>query len=262
MTKIYSKWKGGVDIFGNDNSIAIKPKEFESFYSPEEMANMGEIKKSPKVESRLILPDTSIRTTYNDLEWEYGRCATSHYDESLRRIDSVRIKNAHNSYRHPYPWEMFGLIFDGLEGKLSGNWKYLYSDIMKSPGGWFCMAFERRGHELHAYSDPENLKFNGSIYEAVGGKLRYSKKEVFDIKGIASQSLKKLNTFPEEFVKYMYGRKFDELPNGMMEGSRIKVSLPQEGEILPVGRGCFDGRFDIYGCSFNLRSSRWVREIK
>ena len=204
--------------------------------------------------------DVPASTIYSDLEWELkcpyenGEKKLFTYDASLERIKAINSAN-----RHPYPSEAFGLIIDGLEGKLSSDCLKVYNDMMTNYGEWFSMAFERKGNELHAYLDPENLKWDGSIYKVVGNKLKYSVKEVFDLSGIDSEKWIGLNTFQGDFVKFMYGRKFEDLPGKMKEGNqRAQVYLPSENTIWPVGRGGY--WFDIVGCSYYVRASRWVRK--
>ena len=206
-------------------------------------------------------PDVPASTIYSDLEWGLNVPMNGnekklfYYDASLSRIKTINSAN-----RHPYPSEAFGLIIDGLEGKLSGDCLKVYEDMIKSYGEWFSMAFERKGNELHAYLDPENLKWNGSRYGVVGKKLKYSGEEVFDVKGINSGNYVHLENFNPDFVKFMYGRKFEDLPGKMKEGNlRAQIYLPSENTIWPVGRGYFVNRFYIYGYYVD-RASRWVRK--
>ncbi len=166
------------------------------------------------------------------------------YDKSLERI-----KQKNPSARHARPSEAFGLIIDCLENKVSDK-KLLKvkKDMLKSYGEWLSCAFERQNNTLIVYLDPTGINWNGSEYNKTEN-FKFSDKKEFNITGINSQRWTDLNTFSDEFVKYIYGRKFSELPQKMKEGNkRAQVYLPQEGKIWPVGRGNFVGYYVVFVC--------------
>ena len=180
-----------------------------------------------------------------------------YYDKSL--ID-LRTRLNNPSARHLKPQEAFGIIIDGLEGKLSGDLKNIYDDLVSSYGEWFSLGMERKKNKLILYEDIEGLVWDGSKY-VVQTKLEFSDRKEFDIKGIASETLVDLNKFEPELVEYLYGRQFDALPDAMKVGDkRAQLWLPSEAMgVRPVGRGDFnDGYYVVYAGFGDDRASRGV----
>ncbi len=167
------------------------------------------------------------------------------YDKS-----EERIKQKNPSARHARPSEAFGLIIDCLENKVNDE-KLLKvkEDMLESYGEWLSCAFERQGNTLIVYLDPTGIKWNGSEYIKTEN-FKFADKKVFDITGIYSQTWTDLNKFNEEFVKHIYGRKFNDLPAEMKTGSKkAQVYLPPDGKFWPVARGgvsCNVGAY-VYG---------------
>ena len=164
--------------------------------------------------------------TYKDLEWElkkivydfkscergsYLRKYHLPYDKSLERI---RKKGGLDA-RHPYPWEIFDVIIDRIEGKTS---KYLDAAGYFEYCEWLSMAFERKGNNIIIYLDPENLlgietKYINVIdYEVNGEKLKYSSEYVFNINGIKSEEWVDSRELGDKFFRFMYGHSFEDLP--------------------------------------------------
>src|SRR3989344_1128866 len=176
------------------------------------------------------------------------------YDKSL--ID-LRTRLNNPSARHLIPQEAFGIIIDGLEGKLSGNIKTIYDDLVSSYGEWFSVGMERKKNKLILYEDIEGLVWDGSKY-VVQTKLEFSDRKEFDIKGIASETLVDLNKFEPELVEYLYGRQFDALPDEMKTGgNKAQLWLPSKAMgVRPVGLGV-DG-YDVFAGFYDDWASRGV----
>ena len=66
------------------------------------------------------------------------------YDQSLEGLQQRGFE------RHPSPAEVFGLLADNLENKLTGSLKAVADDMLTSYGEWLDMAVERRGDVLLA----------------------------------------------------------------------------------------------------------------
>ena len=220
-------------------------------------------KRKPAEEPTTELPSTIVPVDYNNLQIEpkSPRTGTEKtlftYDKSL---EDLRTRLNNPSARHLRPQEVFGIIIDGLEGKLSGNIKTIYDDLVSSYGEWFSLGMERKKNKLILYEDIEGLVWDGSKY-VVQTKLEFSDRKEFDIKGIASETLVDLNKFKSELVEYLYGRQFDALPDEMKTGgNKAQLWLPSEAMgVRPVGRGDFnDGYYVVYAGFGDDRASRGV----
>ncbi len=166
------------------------------------------------------------------------------FDESLVRLKSAGFE------RHARPQEAFGLIVDGLEGKLVGSLKGVCDDMLVSFGEWLSFGVKRVGDVLVAYVDPKNLVWNKSSnkYIVLGGQVDCVSKETFSIKGKQSETWIDLKQFEDKFVKFIYGRSFNQLPEIIQVGDRrAQVYLPPDGIVRPVARGNFGGRFYVFG---------------
>ncbi len=172
------------------------------------------------------------------------------YDNSLERI-----KQKNPLARHARPSEAFGLIIDCLENKVSDE-KLLKvkEDMLKSYGEWLSCAFERQGNTLIVYLDPTGINWNGSEYIKTEN-FKFSDKKEFDITGIDSQKWTDLNKFSDEFIKYLYGKTFNDLPAEMKEGNKkAQVYLPPDEKFWPVtssdyGISCSIDAFSYNGAS-------------
>ena len=173
------------------------------------------------------------------------------YDASLARLRKGGFA------RHARPVEAFGLLIDNLENKLSGALKDVADDMLKSYGEWLSAAFERKGNNLTVYIDPENIKWNGTIYEW-NGKPQSSSEHSFNIAGIPSNTLVDMKRFSEEFVKLFYGKKANELPEVMKTGGKRAQAYLREG-LWPVGRGNF---YYVYIVGIVDRASRGVAQAQ
>jgi len=101
--------------------------------------------------------------------------------------------------RHMLPQEAFGLIIDNLEGKLDGKLKDVAASIGKE---WLSLAMGRHQDTLTCYVGLRH----------VGSTFRMSEKKTFDVKGLVSGGKIPLQALPKEFVRWMYGRDFKDLP--------------------------------------------------
>ena len=172
------------------------------------------------------------------------------YNQSLERVKAAGFQ------RHPRPVEAFGLLAESLEGKLTGDLKEVADNMLQSHGEWLSLAVERRGDVLIAQVDPEGLAWKKDEYVKTK-KFACTEQREFDVTGKPSGSWIDLKEFNEDFVRFMYGRRFEDLPVAMREGDkRARVALPSEGKVRPVGRVVFY-RFYVY---YYDVASRGVRE--
>ncbi len=205
--------------------------------------------------------DSVIATSYKDIMFEsVAYRDPGVMDKALFSFDAslVRLKQA-GFERHARPQEVFGLIVDGLEGKLAGGFKGVYDDMLLSYGEWLSLAVKREGDVLVAYVDPKNLVFDkgSNNYIVCGGQVDCVGKETFSIKGKQSETWIDLKQFEDKFVKFMYSRSFNQLPEIMREGNlRARVYLPSEGVVRPVARGFFNGRFNVGSYYYSNGASR------
>ncbi|MBI4016820.1 MAG: hypothetical protein HY363_03955, partial [Candidatus Aenigmarchaeota archaeon] len=177
------------------------------------------------------------------------------YDASLANLRSEGFA------RHARPQEAFGLLADGLEGKLSGALKVVYDDMLAGYGEWLSLAFEREGDRLVCYLDPEGLVWGDGRY-VKDSNFKFAEKKVFDVSGKSSNQWIGLGEFGDDFVRFLYGRSFSDLPVQMREGyQRARVYLPSDKIAWPVGRGDFV-RFDVCGFGYYGGASRGVHVVQ
>ena len=174
------------------------------------------------------------------------------YDQSLKGLQQRGFE------RHPSPAEVFGLLADNLENKLTGSLKAVADDMLTSYGEWLDMAVERRGDVLLAYFGVSGLRWETDKY--VKDNFHADREQRFNIKGIPSLQYVDLAQFPDQFTQAVYGRAFAALPPEMREGdTRAQVYLPNKGVIRPVGHGYFVNRFNA-DAGYDVRASRGVRQ--
>ncbi len=220
--------------------------------------------ETPDKHKKIKQQNTNITSTYEDVEFEEKAKYLDNnptqkelftYDKS-----DERIKRNNPLARHARPSEAFGLIIDCLENKVNDE-KLLKvkEDMLESYGEWLSCAFERQGDTLIVYLDPTGINWNGSEYNKTEN-FTFSDKKEFNITGIDSQTWTDLNKFSDEFVKHLYGKTFNELPEEMKTGSkRAQVRLPSDRKLWPVGRGGCDGSY-VVGAYFyyDVRASRGI----
>lgn len=204
-----------------------------------------------------------IGTNYDGIEFEpraYRKNGSTdkklfYFNDSLDRIKKA------NYERHARSQEVFGLVIDGLEGKLANTpLQGVYGDMFKSYSEFMSLAWECKGNMLIAYLDPEGLVWNAKTDCYVKKGFKFTEQEEFNIVGKDSDQWIDLKEFDDEFVEWHYTRKFSELPKKMQKGDkRAQVYLPLDGSIWPVGRGSYGDGFDIFSY-FSSRASRGVRK--
>lgn len=219
-----------------------------------------------KEEENKIL-EQKITDSYRELNFE----EKAKYFDSYRNekqlftydVSEEIIKQKNPKARHARPQEAFGLIIHCLEDKIHDE-KLLKvkEDMLKSQGEWLSCAFERQGNKLIVYLDPTGIKWNGNEYIKTEN-FKFTEKKEFDITGINSQSWTDLNKFSDEFVKYIYGRKFNELPQEMKEeGKRARVYLSPDGKFWPIYRGGCNNDYGIATCIYYSWASRGVAVVE
>lgn len=197
---------------------------------------------------------TVIYNDYKSLKIEKGvKKDDLYFDESMERLRKKGYE------RHLRPWEYCSLIIDYYEGKLEAGMAKLAKKMINSYGGWLSMAVEREGDSLICYVDPENLEWdnmNPNNKYVINGKLGYTDKKEFDIKGIPSGVLVGLEEFDDDFAEYFYTCKFKDLPVEMKKGE-IRIHLPYSGILWPVSCSS-NSIFDIR-TEYTSRASRGAR---
>ncbi len=208
---------------------------------------------------------------YFDLEWEqkpprqkksafFGGGDIFYLKEVFSFDDSLERLRKAGYERHPRPWEMFELLLDFSEDKLErdSNLYKTANDINREYSEWLSIAMERRGNTLICYTDPENIKKDKTTSHCryfVDGELKFTDKHEFDITGIPSGEFIKLKDFSRGLIPYLYGRKFEDLPEKVQNGSII--FLPPDGVLIPISQS--NDRFGL--CNYYVgRCSRGVRE--
>ena len=206
----------------------------------------------------VIVPMGSSVAIYKNIEFEHPAYRQSGktdktlltYDASLARLRAAGFE------RHARPQEMFGLLADGLEGKLTVEEKLIYDDQLTSYGEWLSLAFERRGDCLITYVDPEGLEWRNDKYVKTES-FKFAEKKDFDISGKVSQQYIDLDQFHDDIVQFLYGRSFASLPRERLLTARLY--LPPDQRAWPVCRVAFDYWCAIVGDYFNNGASRGVR---
>lgn len=201
-----------------------------------------------------------IATDYNRVEFEpnvsrdiYNDKIAFTYDGSLERVKSAGYD------RHASPEEAFTLFADNLEGKLQGEYKAAADDMLSSHGEWLSMAMERKGDVLVCYLHPEGLVWNEDKRLYIKKGFKYEDRQKFNVSGKVSQVWMPFDAFDNDFVKFIYGRNINDLPEKMREGTRkLRIDLPGEGILWPV---CY-GNTIVFstGANQHYRASRGVKE--
>jgi len=247
------------------NTYTIGDRSRKSKFDPDLARRVNEeVEQDERPEPVVVPPRRTMVGAYANIDFEERayrlRGATNkttfRFDKSLERLHGAGFK------RHARPWEVFGLLVDNLEGKLSGILKGVADDMLNSSyGELLSLAWERQGDVLVAYVDPGlvwNADENKYVHDVFGS---YDRRE-FPIDGKQSRYFTELGELDDEFVRFHYSRPLQELPEEIREGTmhgetnmRARVTLPPEGVVLPVIR------VGWYGLSSNdTGSSRGVRK--
>jgi hypothetical protein len=227
------------------------PKTFAGFSEEdarreaERQANVGN--NQPPANTNAQPQGSTGGTLYKGIEFEPQSITTPvKYTESLERLRKAGYE------RHARPQEAFGLLIDGLEGKLSNGTKGVYQDMLSSSKQeWLSFAFERRGDVFIAYLDPEGMVFANRSYFRDGINFKYAEKKEFIIHATTKTYWPLLHV-DDKFVEFVYGRHFQDLPE---EIRKIMIRLPDEDTLSPVLMHDFS-----FGAHSNFGVSRGVRK--
>jgi hypothetical protein len=222
---------------------------------------LGPVKARPKPPEQPEPGKSGIvALSYKNLEFEplapskgTGIKEAFYFNDSLARLRDAGYQ------RHPSPSEAFGLIIDGLEGKLGPGEKTVADDMLESYGEWFSMAYERKGDTLVAYLEPEGLVWDSGASSYVKQGFKFSDKRKFGVAGKASRTLIELSEFDDDFVRFHYGRPFKDLPTVVQEGDQRAQVWLREGGPWPVGRGVFVDDWFVVNGGCDGGASRGVR---
>jgi len=199
-------------------------------------------------------PTLFVPTTYRDVVFE------SPTDAIGRRYNASFSSLRKRGYeRFPRPSEVFTLLAESLEGKLTPHDNAVAQDMLSSWGEWLSVAWERQGNILIAYLDPIGLVWDKSKFFYFKQDFQYTSQHVFDITDKNSQEWISLRDFSDDFVEFHYGRKFCDLPAEIQQNAYI--CLPTDGVLWPAGRGDYDDGYDIVGYGYDGRASRGVRPV-
>ncbi|MBM3199803.1 hypothetical protein FJZ53_02610 [Candidatus Woesearchaeota archaeon] len=184
---------------------------------------------------------------------------TIYFDESLRKIQEAGFE------RHLLPWESFTIILGYIDGKIKNEFHAAAKDMASSFGctEWLSMAVKRDRDVLVCYANPKNLVWDDSskIYKP-DGILSFDPalSTEISIKGVPSEEWVDLKRLSEDFVKYFYTRKFEELPDEINSNDDYaQIFLPAEGGIWPVGRGANWLKYSLSTSTCLKRISRGVK---
>ncbi len=193
-------------------------------------------------------PQQSRTKNSNSYEKELGNLIIEDlhgltYHQSLARLRSDGYE------RHLRPSEVFGIITGYLSDNEIERKKFLdIGDAILSHSHnrweWLSLAVQLEDSVLKCYVDPEVVNVDAVLdslpYSFTKENIRYSGLVSFNVPGIPLQKNIYLEDLPEDLVKFLYGKSFNELPNVMQNGdkrSRIWVgSSAQVDEIFPVTR--------------------------
>ncbi len=259
-------YRDGKPVYARDVPDFVKSTE-----SALDPADLVPSRRKPHV----IVPTGSV--LYNNLEWEHpayreaGQAEKKllSYDKSLERLRAAGYE------RHARPSEVFGLLIDGLEGKLTGQHKAIYDDMLTSYGEWMSAAVlvkqQKSGgiwgvggstkQTLTMYLDPEGLAWDGKKY--VQQNFTYAEKKEFDITGKPLNAFVELTQVDVALVQDFYGCSYAQLPQQMREGDkRGGFWFPSADQIWPVGRGDFYfNRLNTFIYYHISRASRGVHAV-
>ena len=172
---------------------------------------------------------------------------------------SLRVLRKRGYERHPRPAEAFGLICNGLEGRLQPEQQTVADNMLNGYEEWLSMALLREGNLLYCYLDPENLRWDEKEWKYVvqGGKLKHAGEEVYSIGSMrGGVPIKDMNEINPLLVEKLWSRHYAILPEEIRQ--KTWLYLPPENVLWPVDHSNYDGRYHI-GTHFYSRASRGVR---
>ena len=194
--------------------------------------------------SSLVLP------SYANLEFE-ERAVRAGYGKKLFNFEgSVADVPRRKFERHALPYEAFGVICDGLEGKLQGTpLQVVYDDMMSSYGEWLGVVVKAQGGVLYCFEHPKDILGSGAV----------SVRE-FSLNGLQLGCYTEVREVTKRnplIVEYFWSRPYEELPSHIQD--RAYLHFLGEGVAWPVARGDF-GRYGVGGCDCDYGASRGVRQ--
>lgn len=181
---------------------------------------------------------------YNNLYWEplAYRSARFICNKKLFRVEESELRLKKRGYeRHPYSHEVFSVVCDGLEGKLTDKISAIYHDMLYDMGEFFGDYVNVRGGIVFWQRGDEGKEFR--FNEQIAGEER------------------RVADCPDDFVMHVYGRPFARLPRQIQ---RVDIHFPLEGSHgVPIGlsKGVYS-RFDIKPLDNLYHASRGVVSIK
>ncbi len=122
--------------------------------------------------------------------------------------------------RHPYPAEVFSLLADSLEGKLKGTPLQAVADDISDAGNEWLQTSNSNVRIKFDFDDYKNK--NNTVKLIIDEKTFYIENVQFE-NYLFRKNLKDL---PDELVKYLYGRPFNDLPEKMKKNAEIALPKP------------------------------------
>jgi len=236
---------------------------------------------TPKQDVAGALAGETITTSYRGIEFEGDSPSVQHYGERRKTLhhfgESLTRLRERGFERHPRPAEVYGLIIDRLEGKLSPMQLQLYADIFVPfalrygsehhlyCGEFLSLAVDLEADGIQTYLDPEGLTYHNHYggYYTKGPNFTCAESRRFRIVGKRDRGPLGLEEMENSFVEYICGRRYEELPIEMREGPN-KIRIFTGLGVLPVSFGTGankpTGIYDIV--TFYDRGSRGVREAQ
>jgi len=173
------------------------------------------------------------------------------FDKSCERLPA--------GYRHPLPNEVFSLIIDGLEGRLSEELLAVKEDFFKSYGEWLDIVLKPENGMLHCYEQPRKVIHIPDDYDC--SKMIFAREKQFPLNGLPLKtyvSIKDVASKSPRLVTYVWSRPFENLPSEIQNNAGLWI--PDHAR--PVGRGNFGINYNFYAFNFNYGASRGVVDGK
>ena len=184
-------------------------------------------------------------TTYKDVIFEalaYRKPKETNkelftFDKSCERLVLAGFK------RHPLPAEVFSLIIDVLEGKVSASLLSVKEDFFKNYGEWFDLVFKPKNGVLHCYEQPRNVVCIPNDYDC--SKMIFDQEKKFPLNGLPLKTyipIKDVAKKSHQIVTYIWSRPFEKLPSEIQNNANLWI--PDSAR--PVGRDDY-GIFNVSG---------------
>ncbi|MBW3015623.1 hypothetical protein KY330_04330 [Candidatus Woesearchaeota archaeon] len=239
-------------IIGNRKDDLLEDALSDPFFS--NIGNKGVDNKLPRSvnDNSSLLPKR-----YHGLEIEPGYSSrTMTWDSSLRRLRELGMN-------HMCPMVYMDLCIDSCNKTLDPELDKIVQDIHKSGRLWLNPVWERKGDRLFWYFFAQGIEWDSEKCTYDFSNLSCADHEEYNVTGIPSRTCVPLCDFPENFIKELTGRKYDELPELMKEGYyQVKVMLPPDGVASPLGVGHAHEMFTFKGYGICNACSRGVKHVK